>query len=192
MPHPTRALQSQWTATLRIPKARLPQRPSREDHNTLLRKCTDDLYSWQRENRPVDNTFVLHDGPPFANGSLHLGHALNKILKDVICRFQLTQNKRVSFVPGWDCHGLPIELKALQQLQRRSGSSTPGSEGSDAATVRRAAKSLALQAVAEQKKSFQNWGIMADLAGAWTTMDKNFELQQLGIFRSMVREGQLL
>ena len=63
--------------------------------------------------------FVLHDGPPYANGDLHIGHALNKLLKDFINRYQIMLGKRVSFVPGWDCHGLPIELKVLQGLKVR-------------------------------------------------------------------------
>ena len=79
----------------------------------VIKQCTDDHYAWQSTARPAENTFVLHDGPPYANGPLHIGHALNKITKDIICRFQVTQGRRVSFVPGWDCHGLPIELKAL-------------------------------------------------------------------------------
>ena len=68
------------------------------------------IYESLKENCS-NGTFILHDGPPYANGDLHIGHALNKILKDFINRFQMLQGKRVEFVPGWDCHGLPIELK---------------------------------------------------------------------------------
>lgn len=64
--------------------------------------------------------FVLHDGPPYANGDLHMGHALNKILKDIINRYKLLQNFKVNYVPGWDCHGLPIELKVLQSLDQEA------------------------------------------------------------------------
>ena len=62
-------------------------------------------------------SFTLHDGPPYANGDLHIGHALNKILKDIINRYQLLQGRKVNYVPGWDCHGLPIELKVLQSMK---------------------------------------------------------------------------
>src|SRR3989338_1052238 len=62
-------------------------------------------------------SFVLHDGPPYANGTLHMGHFLNKILKDMVCRYRWTQGDSVSFVPGWDCHGLPIEHKVLEALE---------------------------------------------------------------------------
>ncbi|MEM9977527.1 MAG: class I tRNA ligase family protein, partial [Cyanobacteria bacterium P01_D01_bin.2] len=63
--------------------------------------------------------FVLHDGPPYANGSLHMGHALNKVLKDIINKYQLLRDRKVRYVPGWDCHGLPIELKVLQTIDRK-------------------------------------------------------------------------
>ena len=64
-------------------------------------------------------TFTLHDGPPYANGALHMGHALNKVLKDVINKYQVLNGRRVRYVPGWDCHGLPIELKVLQSMDLR-------------------------------------------------------------------------
>ena len=63
--------------------------------------------------------FTLHDGPPYANGALHMGHALNKVLKDIINKYQIMKGRKVRFVPGWDCHGLPIELKVLQSLSRK-------------------------------------------------------------------------
>ena len=63
-------------------------------------------------------TFTLHDGPPYANGTLHMGHALNKVLKDIINKFQIMQGKKVCYIPGWDCHGLPIELKVLQAMDK--------------------------------------------------------------------------
>ncbi|KAI9846933.1 MAG: isoleucine-tRNA ligase [Thelocarpon superellum] len=156
----------------------------------LLQQCSDDLYDWQRRTRPPEQSFVLHDGPPYANGDLHVGHALNKVLKDVICRFQLTQGKRVHYVPGWDCHGLPIELKALQQPQAQHTTSTKAEVLSPAA-VRSAAKGLAATAIAGQMKGFRGWGIMADWDGAWKTMDHSFEMRQLALFREMVDKDMI-
>lgn len=69
------------------------------------------LYAWQRNNLDGDE-FILHDGPPYANGDVHMGHAVNKLLKDFVLRHQISNRKRVHYRPGWDCHGLPIELKA--------------------------------------------------------------------------------
>lgn len=125
---------------------------------------------------------MLHDGPPYANGALHIGHALNKILKDVICRFEVLRGKRVSYVPGWDCHGLPIEIKALQALQKSHESMTPSA-------VRDAARRLAERTVEEQKKGFREWAVMGDWEGAWRTMDKEYVLRQLGVFKEMVERG---
>ena len=75
-----------------------------------------DLYSWQRQNLSDAEEFILHDGPPYANGKTHMGHALNKILKDFTIRYQLLSGNLINYVPGWDCHGLPIEIKALEAV----------------------------------------------------------------------------
>ena len=88
-------------------------RPNPKLQRQYLRECTDDLYRWQTENRPQDAPFILHDGPPYANGPLHIGHSINKILKDMILRVQVQNGRRVVYRPSWDCHGLPIEMKAL-------------------------------------------------------------------------------
>lgn len=187
MPTPTRIFSKSWSSTLRLPKSSFPARVSQPDQTRYLEACTDNLYAWQRRERPAESTFVLHDGPPYANGSLHIGHALNKILKDMVCRFQLGQGKRIDYVPGWDCHGLPIELKALQQ-QRVLGK-TGNNRQLGAVDVRRAARELASKAVEEQQIGFKGWGVMADWENAWWTMDKGFEMSQLRVFREMVEKG---
>ncbi|EED19101.1 isoleucyl-tRNA synthetase, putative [Talaromyces stipitatus ATCC 10500] len=176
-----------WTSTLKLPRSSFPARVSVADQAKYLRKCSDELYAWQRENRPANETFVLHDGPPYANGELHVGHSLNKILKDIINRTQLSRGKRIHYVPGWDCHGLPIELKALQAQQKNVIDFTQG-PGS-AATIRKAARKLAEKTVKEQMRVFRGFGIMADWEGHWKTLDKGFEMKQLGIFREMVEKG---
>jgi isoleucyl-tRNA synthetase len=180
MLRPTYILRASWSKTLHLPKAALPARPPLPSPYTA--RVTDDLYAWQQANRSKENTFVLHDGPPYANGSLHIGHALNKILKDIICRFQITQGKRVHYVPGWDCHGLPIELKALQALRAHHDDMGP-------VAVRQAARQLAERTVDEQKKGFKEWAVMGDWNHAYRTMDRDFEMRQLGIFKEMVDRG---
>ncbi|KAA6410352.1 MAG: isoleucyl-tRNA synthetase [Lasallia pustulata] len=189
MPVPTRVLRASWSSTLFLPKSSLPARALPADQPRYLKQCTDDLYQRQRSNDLLVNcnTFILHDGPPYANGSLHVGHALNKILKDIICRFQVSQGKMVDYVPGWDCHGLPIELKALQQ--NKSLDSVGYNAQLSAVAVRGVARELAGRAVKTQKKGFKEWGVMADWDHAWKTMDKGFEIKQLGVFREMVDKG---
>lgn len=183
----SRSLSQSWGATLALPKSTFPPRVPRQDWGKYLQRCTDDLYAWQSRARPAENTFVLHDGPPYANGSLHIGHALNKILKDIICRVQLGRGRRVRFVPGWDCHGLPIELKALAS---KGTSGTADRSGmADAAMIRASAREMAHNTVGTQVTEFREFGVMADWERRWTTMDKEFEKRQLGVFREMVDNG---
>lgn len=207
-----------WADTLALPKSQFPARPSPEQLDTYRTRCADDLYAWQRQHRPkavsvtddagsrqVDNEFVLHDGPPYANGAVHVGHALNKILKDLMLRTELSRGKRVHYRPGWDCHGLPIELKALQQPksprdQAKSIQDAPQKEAraaSEAARqmspseIRVAASKLASETVEAQKKSFKSWGVMGEWDQPYTTMSRDFEIRQLGVFREMVRKGKV-
>jgi isoleucyl-tRNA synthetase len=141
----------------------------------------------QSKELSADRAFTLHDGPPYANGNLHIGHALNKILKDITCRVQLLEGRRVKYVPGWDCHGLPIELKALQK-QKEAGKIDNASQ-LGAIAVRQAARALAHDTVEAQKAGFQAWGVMGEWDKAWRSMDKDFEMRQLDVFKSMLSKG---
>ncbi len=142
-----------------------------------------------RENRAPDGQpgepFTLHDGPPYANGALHVGHALNKILKDVINKHALMRGRRARFVPGWDCHGLPIELKVLQGLsQDERRSLTP-------LDLRRRAHAYALEQVELQRRGFRRWGIWADWDAPYLTLNKDYEAAQIGVFGRMVLAGHI-
>lgn len=185
----SKLLPKKWQATISLPKTSFPPRAFLGERQKYLDNCSTGLYRWQRGQRNAerDGIFVLHDGPPFANGPLHIGHALNKILKDITCRFQLSLGKRVDFVPGWDCHGLPIEIKALEQhkvhdVTKYHASLSP-------LKIREVAGQLAIAAFEAQKKAFQQWGIMADWDNPWKTMDRDFEFRQLEVFSSMVKRG---
>ena len=181
-----RSLPKSWSSTLSLPKSEFPARSLVSDRPRYLERCSDELYRWQR-NRSPSKLFALQDGPPYANGSLHIGHALNKILKDITCRFQLSQGRRVEFVPGWDCHGLPIELKALQKHREHNVNGLYERPGP--ISLRNAARDFAADAVDAQKISFREWGIMADWENAWKTMDKDFEIRQLRVFENLVQQG---
>ncbi|KAI1652670.1 isoleucyl-tRNA synthetase [Daldinia decipiens] len=173
-------MQKSWSTTLRLPNSKFPPRPLPKLRELYIQRCADGLYEWQRLNRPPDNTFVIHDGPPYANGDLHVGHALNKILKDMILRVKIQQGRRVEYTPGWDCHGLPIELKALEKSQ--------GSELGPV-EVRKSARNLASNTVLKQMKSFRSYGVMGDWDQRWTTMDATFEIRQLRLFQQIVKKG---
>lgn len=131
-------------------------------------------------------SFILHDGPPFANGPLHTGHFLNKTLKDVWNRYKLQRGHRLRFFPGWDCHGLPIELKALQKLQGKasSGAAAAGGAGTGALSpteVRTLAQTFAASAALAQRKDLERWGVLGDWSRAYFTMDPEYELEQLKV-----------
>ncbi len=143
-----------------------------------------DLYGRLSRGNPGE-PFTLHDGPPYANGALHVGHALNKILKDIINKHALLQGRRARFVPGWDCHGLPIELKVLQGL---------GSEERRQLTpidLRRRAHAYALEQVEGQMGGFRRWGIWADWDAPYLTLQKPYEAAQIGVFGRMVLAGHI-
>ena len=130
-------------------------------------------------------TFTLHDGPPYANGPLHMGHALNKVLKDVINKYQVLRGRKVRYVPGWDCHGLPIELKVLQSMdQEQRQSLTP-------IKLRKKAAAYARKQVDSQMKGFQRWGIWADWQEPYLTLQKDYEAAQIRVFGDMVLKGHI-
>ncbi|PYH91238.1 isoleucyl-tRNA synthetase [Aspergillus ellipticus CBS 707.79] len=180
-----RTLARSWSSTLKLPSTKFPPRTAPADQAKYLKRCTDDLYAWQKRERVTDRPLVLHDGPPYANGDLHAGHALNKVLKDIICRVQLGLGRAVRYVPGWDCHGLPIELKALEVEKKVR----PGAGAISPALIRKAARELAEQAVKDQMAGFRSFAVMADWDNHWKTLDKAFEKRQLGVFREMVEKG---
>nr|XP_018262126.1 isoleucine-tRNA ligase [Kwoniella dejecticola CBS 10117]OBR84284.1 isoleucine-tRNA ligase [Kwoniella dejecticola CBS 10117] len=175
-----------YSHTLLLPKTNFPLK-----HKDIVAaekkyryKTSDQLYKEQirRKEKPL---FVLHDGPPYANGNLHMGHALNKVLKDIINRYNLIRGKRVHYVPGWDCHGLPIEHKALAAIGKSHLSMQP-------LQVRQEARKVALEAIDIQKSEMKALGVMADWdgqKGIYRTLDHDFEIRQLRLFKTMVQRG---
>ena len=179
-------------STLLLPRTTFPIRPTSDvsQHASLLERSTEVLYALQKSRRSK-HEFVLHDGPPYANGELHMGHAMNKILKDVINRVAVLQGKTVTYIPGWDCHGLPIELKALQ-AGSGGGSVTDAMErgkGMSPLEIRRQARELAAATVEIQRRGFEKWGIMAEWEKAYMTMDGEYEIRQLRVFKDMLARG---
>jgi isoleucyl-tRNA synthetase len=142
------------------------------------------IYERLSQNNPGE-LFVLHDGPPYANGSLHIGHALNKILKDIINRFQLLQGRKVRYIPGWDCHGLPIELKVIQGMKPSERVSLTPVE------LRHKARDFALKTVDEQCQSFKRYGVWSDWDHPYLTLKPEYEAAQIGVFGQMVLKGYI-
>ncbi|UIZ25975.1 hypothetical protein KXD40_006537 [Peronospora effusa] len=187
MPSPpadTKALAMAMRQTLNLPSTRFPMRANAAVRELELHKrCVSFAYTNQSIEKPL---FILHDGPPFANGALHMGHFLNKILKDIINRYQMMRGKRICYVPGWDCHGLPIEHKALTLLQLNANELSP-------LQVRAVSRQLAQKAVKNQQEDFKRWGVLADWSGAqdsvYLTMNRKYEVKQYDVLKTMVRDG---
>ncbi|KAJ2738352.1 isoleucine-tRNA ligase [Coemansia sp. Cherry 401B] len=174
-----------YSHTLRLPRTGFPLRADAARREKEFRKrCTDTLYEWQLENNRGEK-FILHDGPPYANGDLHIGHFMNKVLKDIINRYQVMQGRRVVYIPGFDGHGLPIEQKALERLKAQDRDSL------DPMAIRKLARDFALEAVKRQTKSFKEYGVMGDWSHPYLTLDPGYEADQLGIFKVMVERGYI-
>jgi len=129
--------------------------------------------------------FTLHDGPPYANGPLHMGHALNKVLKDFINKYKILKGYRVNFVPGWDCHGLPIELKVLQKLKNEERRNL------DILGLRQKATEYAKKQIYSQMEGFKRWAIWGDWENPYLTLKKNYESAQIEVFGKMFLKGYI-
>ena len=144
----------------------------------------EDLHARIRERHAQSKeTFVLHDGPPFANGDVHIGTALNKILKDAILKFQTMRGKNVPYVPGWDCHGLPIEFKVVQELRKT------GREDATPAEIRRECEAYARKYIDHQRTQFKRLGVFGDWENPYLTLDKKYEADELRLFADIVEKG---
>ena len=169
-----------YSDTLFLPKTDFPMRaglPQREPE-ILARWSRIDLYGRLRAAAKGLPRFILHDGPPYANGNIHIGHALNKILKDVVTRSQQMLGFDANYVPGWDCHGLPIEWKIEEENYRARGKPKPDL-GNAAAVVefRKECRAFAQHWIKVQSEEFQRLGVVGDWAHPYTTMDFYAEAQ---------------
>ena len=172
--------------TVNLPKTNFDMRANAIKREPEIQKFWEEnkIYDRLSENNPGE-LFILHDGPPYANGSLHIGHALNKILKDIINRYQLLQGRKVRYVPGWDCHGLPIELKVLQNMKSAERQNlTP-------LQLRQKAKEFGLATVDNQRQNFKRYGIWGDWDNPYLTLKPEYEAAQIGVFGQMFLKGYI-
>ncbi|HEY9826043.1 MAG TPA: isoleucine--tRNA ligase [Stenomitos sp.] len=172
--------------TVRLPQTQFDMRANAVKREPELQAFWQNaqIYDHLAQNNPGE-LFVLHDGPPYANGDLHIGHALNKILKDTINKFQLLQGRKVRYVPGWDCHGLPIELKVLQNLNSEQRADlTP-------LKLRWKARDFALKTVERQRDSFKRYGVWGEWEHPYLTLKPEYEAAQIDVFGQMVLKGYI-
>ncbi|MEB3150277.1 MAG: isoleucine--tRNA ligase, partial [Sphaerospermopsis sp.] len=172
--------------TVNLPKTNFDMRANAIKREPEIQKFWEEnnIYSRLSQENPGE-VFILHDGPPYANGQLHIGHALNKILKDIINRYHLLQSRQVRYIAGWDCHGLPIELKVLQNMKQAERQNlTP-------LQLRQKAKEFALKTVDEQRESFKRYGVWGDWDHPYLTLKPEYEAAQIGVFGQMYLKGYI-
>ena len=164
-------------------KASLPQ----NEPKLIQKWLKEDLYKKLRNKLKKSKKFVLHDGPPYANGHLHMGHALNKILKDIIIRSKQMQGLNAAFVPGWDCHGLPIEWEVEQELRKKGNEK----KNIDVKDFRYKCRKFAEHWIKIQKKEFERFGILGDWDNYYETMSYDAEAQIIREIGKFLLDGSL-
>ena len=181
--------------TLNLPRTDFPMKADlvNREPDRVRQWFASRLYEKVQEQRAGAERFVLHDGPPFANGDVHIGTALNKILKDIIVKYKTLRGFRAPYVPGWDCHGLPIEFKVTQELRKEKktddGSQKPDGDAFSAASIRKACEVYARKYIAVQREQFKRLGVLGDWDNPYLTIDKEYEAEELRMFADIVDQG---
>ena len=178
---------SDYKHTLNLPETAFPMRGNlaRREPDMLKRWQDLDVYGTLRQQREGREKFILHDGPPYANGSIHIGHAVNKILKDMIVKSRSFMGYDAPYVPGWDCHGLPIEHKVEQEIGK-AGVKV------DYKTFRQACRDYATRQIAGQKADFIRLGVMGEWEKPYLTMDPQVEAGIVRALGKIVANGHLV
>ena len=169
-----------YKETLNLPRTDFPMKANLAAREPEMLKMWEQtrLYQQIQKSREDRQLFVVHDGPPFANGDVHMGTALNKILKDLVVKSQTMLGRRAPYVPGWDCHGLPIEYKVVKE-----------SRGLSPLEVRKKSEAFARKFVNVQREQFKRLGVFGDWENPYLTMDPKYEAEILRAFAVFVEEG---
>ena len=175
-----------YRQTLNLPKTDFPMRGNLPNREPEMQKWWDeiDIYQQVLKKRKEAPSFVLHDGPPYANGDLHIGHALNKILKDFIVRYKSMKGYYAPYIPGWDTHGLPIEhaIVSKKKVDRKNA---------DPVKFREMCKEYALSFVNKQKEQFKRLGVRGDWKNPYITLKPEYEAEQIRVFGEMLKKGYI-
>lgn len=176
-----------YKSTLNLPKTAFPMKANlaQREPQTLKRWQDENLYQQVRAAREGCEKFILHDGPPYANGSIHLGHAVNKTLKDIIVKSKILSGYDAPYVPGWDCHGLPIE----HQVEKKIGKA---GVKVDYKTFRQKCREYAMKQVEGQKKDFVRLGVLGDWDNPYLTMNYAFEADIVRALGKIAENGHLV
>ncbi|TLT02872.1 isoleucine--tRNA ligase [Aliarcobacter cibarius] len=177
-----------YKESLLLPKTDFPMRGNLPQNEPLRYKKWDNIkvYEKMKKNRVDCSSFTLHDGPPYANGNIHIGHALNKILKDIINKFHYFDGKSIRYTPGWDCHGLPIEQKVEEKIGSEKKKILAKSK------LRELCREHATKFVNIQKDEFKSLGVIADWENPYLTMDFKFEANIYRELCAIAKQGLLV
>ena len=174
-----------YKQSLNLPKTDFPMRANLAQLEPQMLKLWKDQDTYAKTLDESKERYTLHDGPPYANGRIHIGHALNKILKDVVVKYNIMQGFHTRMIPGWDCHGLPVELQLLKELKVRK-------DDIDQLDFRKQAAEYALKHVELQKEDFKRLGCWADWDKPYLTLNPEYEAGMLEILASLVKDGYVL
>ena len=177
-----------YKESLLLPNTKFPMRGNLPQNEPKRYKLWDEnkVYERMKANRKDQESFTLHDGPPYANGHIHIGHALNKILKDIIVKYHYFNGKSVRYVPGWDCHGLPIEQKVEEKIGSTKKKELPKSK------IRQLCRDHATRFVDIQKEEFKKLGVLGDWEKPYLTMDFKFEANIYRELCAIAKQGLLV
>ncbi|MFH1478849.1 MAG: isoleucine--tRNA ligase [Candidatus Omnitrophota bacterium] len=159
-------------------KGNLPQKEP-----VILEKWEkDDIYNKIMENRKYAPSYILHDGPPYANGFIHIGHALNKTLKDIVVKYKTMRGFKVPYIPGWDCHGMPIEHQLFRDMKKTK-------HDVDQVEFRKKARDFAMKFVGIQRDEFRRLGVFGEWDDPYLTLDHKYEKEIVKSFNKLLRDG---
>ena len=173
-----------YSKTVNLPKTDFPMKADLANREPGIQKFWEDcgLYGKLVEKDSPKGTFVFHDGPPYSNGDIHMGHALNKSLKDFIVRYKTMSGYRTPYIPGWDNHGLPIEQKVSEEFRRKHESPT-------VLEMRKACRAYAEKWVGIQREQFKRLGLVSDWEHPYLTMSNDYEATIIKVFGELVQQG---
>jgi isoleucyl-tRNA synthetase len=179
----------EYKDTLNLPRTDFPMKAdlAAREPERLKKWENDGLYAQIQKQRAGAQKFVLHDGPPFANGDVHIGTALNKTLKDIIIKYKTIRGFSSPYIPGWDCHGLPIEFKVSQEM--RKDPATADVLNLDPVVIRRACDAYARKFIDVQRTQFKRLGVLGDWENPYLTLNKEYEADELRLFADIVEKG---
>jgi len=175
-----------YKETLNLPRTKFPMKANLTKKEKEILKTWEemDIYNYVLKTREDHPLFILHDGPPYANGHIHLGTAMNKILKDIVMKYKTMRGYKVPYIPGWDTHGLPIEHRVSQELGEKVKDMTPSQ-------IRDECEKFARRFVEIQKEEFKRLGVRGDWKDPYLTLSPDYETKILKIFNSLVKSGNV-